>query len=101
MTRIRLFGVIPVVLVSVVLGACRAEEQGRHIIYKPGVYQGKADAALADATMDALRARALRQAGDFSQLGGGGPKQSTTADVRPPAAGGAAARLRSRLERQK
>lgn len=100
-SRIRLFGaVVPVVLLTIALGACRAEEQGRITAYEPGVYQGKTEAALNESALDGLRARALHQAGDFSRTGGGGPKRSTTADVRPPAEDDAASVLRSRLSKQ-
>ena len=41
----------------VVLAGCRAEEQNRPTSYSPGVYQGKKDQPLDEATRQALRER--------------------------------------------
>ncbi len=43
------------------LAGCREQEQGRPLAYDKGVYQGKPDQGLDEATLEALRVRAQRQ----------------------------------------
>lgn len=43
------------------LAGCRAEEQGRVTGYEQGVYQGKKDQTIDEATRDELRERVRRQ----------------------------------------
>ena len=79
--------------VALTLGACREEEQGRRMMYEPGVYKGKADTPISAAAKRSLKTRIQRQnalAGGLSGAGGGAPG-SAPPDVRPPsgAAGGA------------
>lgn len=72
---------------AVLLVACKAEEQGRVLLYKKGVYLGKADKPLTEEQLGKLRARtALQGAGNTAVPGGG--LQTSEPDVRPPAASG-------------
>ena len=69
----RLFAVFGLVAVSaVVLGACRAEEQGRITEYKPGVYLGKMDTKLSLDQVHQLGRRANMQGSAVFLSGGGG-----------------------------
>ena len=73
MTYRRLFTVFGVVAVSaVVLGACRAEEQGRITVFKPGVYLGKMDTKLSSAQLRQLGRRTNMQGSPVFLSGGGG-----------------------------
>jgi len=64
------FGVLAVA--ALVLGACRAEEQGRVTNFKPGVYMGKKDTQLSDAQREALRGRSDAQSDRaYISVGGG------------------------------
>ena len=73
MTYRRLFTVFGLVAVSaVVLGACRAEEQGRITEYKPGVYLGKMDTKLSLDQVHQLGRRANMQGSAVFLSGGGG-----------------------------
>jgi len=71
-----------VALAVVVLGGCRAEEQGRLINYEPGVYKGKPDDQLNDQQVRALRQRSAYQGSSVALSGGGSPAKSR--DVRKP-----------------
>jgi hypothetical protein len=62
MTR-KSLAVVAVLAVSVALGACRGEEQGRVTMYKKGQYIGQKDDTLSDAQIAVLRERAAEQAG--------------------------------------
>ncbi len=62
MTR-KTLAVVAVLAVSVALGACRGEEQGRVTMYKKGQYLGQKDDTLADAQISSLRERAANQSG--------------------------------------
>ena len=64
----------------VLLAGCRAEEQGRIVKYKPGVYLGKKDTALSEAQELALRERSLFQA----ESGSAGAAGGRPSDVNPP-----------------
>ena len=70
------------VAVGALLGACREDEQGRVLLFKKGVYLGKADTPITGEARRNIRARVLRQsaARGFGQSAGGG-----LPDVRPPA----------------
>ena len=73
MTYLRLFTVFGLVAVSaVVLGACRAEEQGRITEFKPGVYLGKMDTKLSLDQVHQLGRRANMQGSAVFLSGGGG-----------------------------
>ena len=73
MTYRKLFAVFGLVAVSaVVLGACRAEEQGRITEYKPGVYLGKMDTKLSLDQVHQLGRRANMQGSAVFLSGGGG-----------------------------
>ena len=37
-------------VVALTLGACREEEQGRRVMFEPGVYKGKADSPISAET---------------------------------------------------
>jgi hypothetical protein len=79
--------IFPVLLATLVLGACDDRSGDRPLTYEPGVYKGPKEAALGEATMADLRDRARRQAGAFDSVGGGagvGSAPSATSDVRPP-----------------
>ncbi len=82
MTNRRLFMVFGVVAVSaVVLGACRAEEQGRITEFKPGVYLGKMDTKLSSAQVRQLDRRASMQRSAVFLSGGGGGGGSQAVDT--------------------
>ena len=56
--------VLSVVLIAgVVLSACRAEEQGRLMEHKPGVYLGQPDEQVSEAAKDEARDRTRLQGG--------------------------------------
>ena len=86
---------------AVSLGACREDEQGRVLLFKKGVYLGKADTDISADARRALGERIQRQ----SSHGGSGAG-SRPADVRlppgatPSAASAASKALRKRLEQQ-
>jgi len=67
---------------GLVLAGCRAEEQGRPLMYKPGTYLGKPDTQLSEAQKRNLSLRAQRQSGSVGLSGGAMP--SRTADVSRP-----------------
>ncbi len=72
--------------VALTLGACREEEQGRQLMFEPGVYKGKADSPISAAAMRSLMTRIQRQnalAGGLSG-GAGGVPGSSAPNVRPP-----------------
>jgi len=88
MTSARIFTVFGAIAVSaVVLAGCRAEEQGRIIQYKPGVYLGKKDTQLSSAQVRDLRLRSAYQGNAVYRNVGGGARKS---DVRRPTASGRA-----------
>jgi hypothetical protein len=69
----RIFKVLGLAAISAsLLVGCRAEEQGRVMIYQPGVYLGKKDVHLSSAQVRTLRQRSSFQ-GDsvYRNLGGG------------------------------
>jgi len=78
----KIIGVIG--LAALVLGGCRAEEQGRITSYEPGVYKGKPDTELSDAQRRVLRQRSVYQGS--SVVAGGGGTSPKYRDVRKPAA---------------
>lgn len=54
------------------LVACRAEEQGRIIRYKPGVYLGKKDTELGEAQKEEIKMRTAGQGdSNYGSIGGG------------------------------
>lgn len=61
-----------VVSVALVLGACRAEEQGRITMFEPGTYLGKKDSALSEEAREKLRQHVTRQGSAVRLPGGGG-----------------------------
>ncbi len=72
--------------VALTLGACREEEQGRQLMFEPGVYKGKADTPISAAAKRSLMTRIQLQnalAGGLSG-GAGGVPGSSTPNVRPP-----------------
>ncbi len=89
------------VAVGASLGACREDEQGRVLLFKKGVYLGKADTPITEEARRNIRTRTLRQsaARGFGQSPGGGPGSWTPPDVRPPASTPLDA-LRERARRQ-
>jgi len=70
-----------VALAVLALAGCRAEEQGRLLEYKPGVYLGKPDTQLSEAQLRTLRHRSLLQGSTVSD---GGGSSSTSRNVRKP-----------------
>jgi hypothetical protein len=72
---------------ALLVGACDAQDQGRPLNYKKGVYLGKPHTPLAEQTLEDLRDRATYQAGLSTVTGGGGQVITGTAsaNVRPPA----------------
>ncbi|MDH5749235.1 MAG: hypothetical protein OEY85_07980 [Rhodospirillales bacterium] len=80
---------------ALLLGGCRAGEQGRTWDFKPGVYKGKPDTQLSQAQTKSLRDRAGFQSDVSSLPGGGGSKPEK--DVRPPDDGA----LKSRADNQR
>ena len=89
------------VAVGALLGACREDEQGRVLLFKKGVYLGKADTPITEEARRNIRTRALRQsaARGFGQSAGGGSASGAPPDVRPPASTPLDA-LRERARRQ-
>ena len=82
MNKLENFKVIGLVtLLALLLASCRAEEQGRVIMYEPGVYLGKADTKLSSAQVRTLRQRSGYQGDSVYRSQGGGAKIS---DVRRP-----------------
>jgi hypothetical protein len=76
-----------IVAASLILGACRDDEQGRSLAYDKGNYAGKPDVPLSDDARRALMDRIHHQGG-LDTPGGGTPGisgVSSSADVRPPA----------------
>ena len=63
--------------VAVVVAACNPTEQGRVLDYQKGVYLGKKEAPLSEATLKTLRARTAHQAGVVGSTVG-------SSSVRPP-----------------
>ncbi len=90
---------------AVSLGACREDEQGRVLLFKKGVYLGKADTDISADARRALDERIQRQS-SHGGSGGGGGGGTRPADVRPPpgatpaAASAMSKALRKRLEQQ-
>ena len=70
--RLSVFGAV--IAAAFVLASCRAEEQGRVIQFKPGVYLGKKDNTdLSEAREAELRSRARGQSDlGYIPLGGSG-----------------------------
>ncbi|MCH8237354.1 MAG: hypothetical protein IIC06_04185 [Proteobacteria bacterium] len=66
---------------AVVLGACRAEEQGRITEFKPGVYLGKMDTKLSSAQVRQLGQRTNMQGSAVFLSGGGGGGGSQAVDT--------------------
>lgn len=56
-----------------ILAGCREDEQGRVLMYEPGVYKGQSDQQLGEATADELRRRARMQSGVTEPSGGPSP----------------------------
>jgi hypothetical protein len=75
-----------VMAASLVLGACRDEEQGRSLAYDKGNYAGKPDTKLSNATRRALMERIHHQGGLDTASGGasGTSGAAPGTDVRPP-----------------
>ncbi len=71
MKKMKLAAVLTLAAVSVVLGGCRAEEQGRILSYQKGVYLGKPDSEPDAALRRVLRQRVQYQRG-LDVIGGGG-----------------------------
>ena len=92
--------------VALTLGACREEEQGRRVMFEPGVYKGKADAPISAEAKRSLRTRVQRQNALADGMGGAGGSAPISAppNVRPPSGGAATAipleALRQRTRRQ-
>lgn len=76
-----------VMAASLVLGACRDDEQGRSLAYDKGNYAGKPDAQLSEGARRSLMDRIHHQGGlDTARTGSpGSTGPSSSADVRPPA----------------
>ena len=70
-----------IALSASLLASCRAEEQGRVIMYEPGVYLGKKDTRLSSTQVRNLRQRSGYQGDSVYRSQGGGVKKS---DVRRP-----------------
>ncbi|NQV83388.1 MAG: hypothetical protein HQ494_06160 [Rhodospirillales bacterium] len=86
MKTTQFFTIFGAVAVSVaLLAGCRAEEQGRIMQYKPGVYLGKKDTELSSAQTRELRLRSVYQGDAVNRTVGGGVRKP---DVRKPSAGG-------------
>ena len=66
-------GTFLVLLALVLLTGCRAEDQGRPLLYEKGTYLGKQEPALTAEQRAALDRRATPQAGGFGLPFGGAP----------------------------
>ena len=76
------FTVIGFIALSVsLLTSCREEEQGRVIMYEPGVYLGKTDSKLSSEQVRTLRQRSGYQGDSVYRSYGASAKKS---DVRKP-----------------
>ncbi len=56
-----IYALLGLVLVAGLTTGCREEEQDRVLLLEPGVYQGKEDSPLSEATEEELRQRARNQ----------------------------------------
>ncbi|MEJ1995599.1 MAG: hypothetical protein P8X75_10370 [Limibacillus sp.] len=56
-----IYALLGLVLVAGLTTGCREEEQDRVLLLEPGVYQGKPDSPLSEATEEELRQRARNQ----------------------------------------
>jgi hypothetical protein len=82
MNKLGNFKVLGLIALSAsLLASCRAEEQGRVIMYEPGVYLGKKDTQLSSTQVRNLRQRSGYQGDSVYRSLGGGVKKS---DVRRP-----------------
>lgn len=87
----RFTAIVAIALTTLSISACRESEQGRVLMYKQGVYQGKKDTALKADVLAALHRRASLQAtGSGLTFSGGGDRSSTAA--------GSKLRSRARLQ---
>ncbi len=59
----RLTGLLALVAAAGLLAGCNEAESGRPLTYEKGVYKGKQDEALTDATREQLRQRMSIQGG--------------------------------------
>ncbi len=88
------------VAASVLLGACRENEQGRVLVYEKGNYLGKPDTAVSEGALRALSSRIQRQNERAGPASGGAPA-GRPPDVRPPTGGSLPVDvLRQRARRQ-
>jgi len=75
-----------IVAATLLLGACREEEQGRPLQYRKGEYAGKPDTQLSAAARRSIQDRVRHQGALGASPGGGTGRAvpSSSADVRPP-----------------
>jgi hypothetical protein len=79
------------VTAGVLLAGCRAEEQGRELLYNKGTYSGPEDPALTPKQIDELNARVMMQGGPDIGIAPGAPPPPVRAsqsksDAAPPPA---------------
>jgi hypothetical protein len=81
--------IVGIVTISLALGACRDDSDGRSLSFNKGTYSGKADTAITDAARRSVQDRVHYQSGVDSTGGGGSGNtgSSSSADVRPPGVG--------------
>jgi len=88
------------------LAGCRAEEQGRALIYDKGTYAGPKDPALTPKQIDELNARVMMQGGTNAGIAPGAPpppvraSESKSQPVPPPASKVNEVDLNRRLRQQ-
>ena len=70
LSSMRHLGLLALLIVPLLAG-CRAEEQGRITMYKPGEYMGKKHVELSQDQVRGLRLRASAQSGSTKPSGGG------------------------------
>ena len=75
---VKIFGLV--LASALLLGGCRAEEQDRVLMYKPGTYLGKKDTQLGESRLNQLRERVIYQGGGMLSDGGA----AKGSDVRLP-----------------
>lgn len=86
-----IFAVVALVVAAGLLAGCRAEEQGRELLYNKGNYSGPMDPELTPKQIDELNARVMLQGGPNAGIAPGAPPppvraSQTTPDAAPPPA---------------
>lgn len=92
----KVFGLV--VFAGLALSACRAEEQGRLLEHKPGVYLGKPNDQISEAALTKARQRTQMQGSGLSMGGDSIGRSSSVSPIRETDA--TYQKLRDRLQQQ-